>query len=134
MDENKRKHLEFLQNVIGRMNENSRHIKTWCITLLVALGAIFSTHHSVVILFVALFEVIVFWFLDAYYLCEERKFKLLYHDVTRKRESEIDFSMREWRYKSSYLKALISKAELLFYLPLSLLLLALIVVLVQRLN
>jgi hypothetical protein len=37
MDENKRKHLEFIQGVITRMNTSSFLIKGWTITLVSAL-------------------------------------------------------------------------------------------------
>lgn len=37
MNEKKLKHLEFLQNVITRMNSNSFMIKGWAITLVSAL-------------------------------------------------------------------------------------------------
>ena len=38
--ENKRKHLEFIQSVIARMNSNSFLIKGWSITLVSALFAL----------------------------------------------------------------------------------------------
>ena len=37
------KHLEFIQNVITRMNTNSFQIKTWAVTLVSALLAIFAS-------------------------------------------------------------------------------------------
>ena len=34
-----------------------------------------------------------FWLLDAYYVMQERKYRLLYNNVTDKQENEIDFKM-----------------------------------------
>lgn len=121
-NENKLKHLEFIQAVIARMNENSCHIKTWCVTILAALGAMYNLKPSIFIIVMACAIVVIFWSLDAYYLSLERKFKRMYHDVATKKESEINFSMREWHYQSSYWQAVFSKAARRFYLSLLILL------------
>ncbi len=42
MTEEQIKHLEFIQDVITRMNSNSFQIKGWCITILSALCAIYA--------------------------------------------------------------------------------------------
>ena len=123
MGENKRKHLEFIHSTIGRMNDNSRNIKTWCVTLLAALGAVFSVKQSVIIVFVACMVVGFCWALYAYYLQMERRFRNLYHYVAKKREEDIDFSMKEWKCPSQYRYAFLSKSERMFYLPLFVLLL-----------
>lgn len=44
MTEEQIKHLEFIQDVITRMNSNSFQIKGWCITILSALCAIYCDH------------------------------------------------------------------------------------------
>ncbi len=43
MDEDKRKHLEFIQGVINRHNSNSFMIKGWTITITAALYALAGT-------------------------------------------------------------------------------------------
>lgn len=81
MSEEKSQHLEFTQNVITRMNSNSFQIKSWNITLVSAIFAIYATNQNPYFVLVAVFPTIMFWFLDAYYLGQERKFRGLYNDI-----------------------------------------------------
>lgn len=81
MLEDKIKHLEFIQNIITRMNSNSFQIKSWAVTIVSALLAVFASTEKEYIILVAIFPVTIFWFLDAYYLMQERKFRGLYEDV-----------------------------------------------------
>jgi hypothetical protein len=93
MDENKRKHLEFIQNVITRMNSNSFLIKGWAITLVSALFALAAKDANVKYVMVTYISIPIFWGLDAYYLSLERQYRKLYEEVSAKNESAIDYSM-----------------------------------------
>ncbi len=75
------KHLEFIQSIITRMNTNSFQLKGWSVTISSALLAIYATTKNNNFILVSMFPVVVFWFLDAYYLMQERKFRGLYKDV-----------------------------------------------------
>ena len=75
------KHLEFIQAVITRMNANSFQIKGWTVTIVSALLAIFASTKNHYFILTGIFPNIVFWFLDSYYLQQERKFRGLYNDV-----------------------------------------------------
>jgi hypothetical protein len=77
------KHLEFIQNVITRMNTNSFQIKGWSIVISSALLAIYASNQNNYFFLAAVFPTLVFWFLDAYYLNQERKFRGLYNDVAK---------------------------------------------------
>lgn len=81
MSDDKIKHLEFIQNVIIRMNTNSFQIKSWFISIVSAFLAIFASTKESYFLLAAVFPCLIFWFLDAYYLSQERKFRGLYNDV-----------------------------------------------------
>jgi hypothetical protein len=81
MEEDKRKHLEFIQNVITRMNTNSFQIKSLAITLVTALMAVYVSTPKVTFLFIGILPTFLFWFLDSYYLKQERKFRGVYNDV-----------------------------------------------------
>ena len=83
MEENKVKHLEMIQMIITRMNSNSFQIKGWMITIVSALLAIYASSRNVTFIFIAIFPSLLFWYLDAYYLQQERKFRELYKDVLR---------------------------------------------------
>ena len=99
MVEDKRKHLEFIQNVITRMNSNSFVIKGWAITLVSALFALAAKDANLNYVLVTYIVIPTFWGLDAYYLSQERQYRGLYNDVAKKRESAIDYSMNASGYK-----------------------------------
>ena len=81
MSPEKIKHLEFIQNVITRMNTNSFQIKRWTVTIVSAILAIYASTKNCYFVLSATFPTVVFWFLDTYYLTQERKFRGLYNDV-----------------------------------------------------
>jgi hypothetical protein len=81
MSEDKLKHLEFIQNIITRMNSNSFQIKEWAVTIVSALLAIFASTKDGYFVLLGIFPTIMFWFLDAHYFTQERRFRGLYNDV-----------------------------------------------------
>ena len=81
MNPDKIKHLEFIQAIITRMNSNSFQLKGWAITIVSALLALYASSSNVIYIFIAIIPTILFWFLDAYYLQQERKFRGIYKDV-----------------------------------------------------
>ena len=90
MTEDKIKHLEFIQNIITRMNTNSFQIKEWMITIVSALLALYASSQEKMYIFVAIVPTLVFWCLDAYYLQQERKFRGLYDDVVKTLKPQSD--------------------------------------------
>jgi len=81
MSDEKLKHLEFIQNVITRMNTNSFQLKGWTVTIVSAILAIYASTKNYYFVLSAIFPTVIFWFLDTYYLTQERKFRGLYNDV-----------------------------------------------------
>ncbi|KAB0482446.1 hypothetical protein F7Q91_03290 [Vibrio chagasii] len=118
--ESKIAHLQFIQGVITRMNSNSFLIKGWTITLIAALLALSADNNPQ--LFVPSYIVgPIFWFLDGFFLSQERKFRGLYDHVRRLDEADIDFSMNPAAYNtrtSSWLSGIFSDTLVFFYLPL----------------
>ena len=80
-EEDKRKHLEFIQGVINRHNSNSFMIKGWTISISAALYALAGTINEPKIVLISIATTIVFWGLDAFYLSNERCFVDLYNAV-----------------------------------------------------
>lgn len=118
---NKITHLQMIEMVIERMAKNSFTLKGWSVTLVVAVfGFSIQTTQQKYIL-IAYVPIIVFWFLDAYYLLIERKYKSLYKLTLLKSETEIDFDMDinnlSTSKKNSYLFSVLSATELMFYAP-----------------
>ncbi len=128
MSEEKIKHLEFIQAVITRMNTNSFQIKSWTVTIVSALLAIYASSKNVNFILIGLLPVIVFWLLDAYYLMQERKFRGLYNDVAGISEEPKTlkvFEMRPDLYtgeKYTFISAFRSVTLLKMYFPLGIVL------------
>ena len=118
---NKHKHLEMIQNVINRLANTSFLLKGWGITLIIGLFAIIVEKKDAVYIIVALLTFTIFWFLDGYFISQERLFRSLYDEVRCKQESDIDFSMhieRFYKNKNTWLRSLFSLTISIFYLPL----------------
>ncbi len=100
MEKEKIRHLEFIQNIITRMNSNSFQIKEWMITIVSALLALYANSNNVTYIFVAIVPTSLFWYLDAYYLQQERKFRELYNDLLSDDSTIPLFSMPIQNYTS----------------------------------
>ena len=90
--EKKTSHLNMIQSIITRMGNNSFTLKGWTVGIMIAVYA-FVGNSNVKAVIVTLMPLIVFWFIDTYYLMLERKFRCLYDNVRIKDEKDIDFSM-----------------------------------------
>ena len=66
-----------------------------------------------------LFPIIGFWFLDSYYLWQERLYRKLYVRIISdiKGSSDLKLSVEEFKNSTKYLSALFSITELLTYGP-----------------
>jgi glucan phosphoethanolaminetransferase (alkaline phosphatase superfamily) len=91
------KHLEFIQNAITRMAQNSFMCKGWAIAIMAALIAFDSARVPREILIsapvLAIVVLLSFWFLDSYYLRLERLFRKLYDDVRKNDYSHDPYTM-----------------------------------------
>lgn len=123
MSAEKIKHLEFIQAVITRMNTNSFQMKGWMVAIVSAILALYASTQNHYFVLVAILPTVIFWFLDAYYLWQERKFRGLYNDVAvlSKAPQNIElFAMRPDLYtggKYSYWDVFTSITILPLYLP-----------------
>lgn len=93
MKEDKIAHLGFIQNVIARMGGNSFLLKGWSVTLVAAIFALSSKDADQRFILLAYFPVLVFWFLDAFFLHQEKLFRKLYDEVVADRLPSNLFSM-----------------------------------------
>ena len=80
-DEDKRKHLDFLQGTISRMASNSFVLKAWSVTLATGLIGLSAKDANPWIALLALLPIAVFCGLDTYYLALERRFRCLYNEA-----------------------------------------------------
>lgn len=93
MTDKKIKHLEMIENVIERMAKNCFQLKGWAMTLVALVGTLGAQGSNKKFMLLAFIPVVGFWFLDAFYLQQERRYKQLYKNVTIKSEEEIDFNL-----------------------------------------
>jgi len=77
-------HLTIMQGVINRMAENSRSCKVWCVTLVAAVLVLVARTGEPQHTLIALIPTGLLWFLDAYYLGLERRFRNSYNDFVAK--------------------------------------------------
>jgi hypothetical protein len=93
------KEIDIIQDIIKQMAFNSFMIKGWAITLVVVTLLLKGTEkHQVWIAFIPL---VVFWFLDAYFLRQERMYRKLYKWVinNRLKTEEYLFDMNARRFE-----------------------------------
>lgn len=118
MNDIKMKHLEFIQSIISRMANNSFMIKSWTITILTAIFLLADKDTNSNFVFVALIPTIFFFFLDAYYLQLERKYRQLYNLVVTD-ELVDNMSLKvlpsSKEDKTTFFQALFSKTIIIFY-------------------
>jgi len=92
------KEIDIIQDIIRRMAFNSFLIKGWAISLVVIALLLKGTEYQVWIAFIPL---LVFWFLDTYFLWQERMYRKLYEWVIKNRlkTDEYLFDMNAYRFK-----------------------------------
>jgi hypothetical protein len=113
-------HLGFIQSVINRMGSNSAMIKGWTVTLVAAIFALASKDSNQNFIFIALIAALLFGFLDAYYLSQEKQYRELYKRVAEKddvRFLSMDAHSSACKSAGFFLSALKSVSIYLFYLP-----------------
>lgn len=93
------KEIDIIQDIIKRMAFNSFMIKGWAITLVVVTLLLKGTEKYQV--WLAFIPLLVFWFLDAYFLWQERMYRKLYKWVINNRMNteEYLFDMNAYRFK-----------------------------------
>lgn len=122
--------LEQIQQIIEREANNSFKIKGWTITLVVVVILFRAGDYQILLGYIPL---ISFWYLDSYYLKQERKFRELYNWVRSNRinSNEKFFDMNPSRFSEStdtICDIMWSKTQLFFYGMIALLLITVFIV------
>lgn len=118
MNDNKLKHLEFIQNVITRMNSNSFLIKGWAVTLISALFALSAKDANLRYVMISYIVIPTFWVLDGFFLSQERQYRNLYRDIRQVMPQDIDFKMDAKEYdigRNTWLNSIFSGTLGIFY-------------------
>ena len=101
MNENKLKHLEFIQNIVTRHNANSFLIKGWSVTLVSALFALAADKANLKFVLIAYIPVLILWGLDGFFLSQEKQYRKLYEEVAAKKEDDIDFNLNATKFNTA---------------------------------
>lgn len=121
--EKKMKHLEMVERIIERMGNNSFQLKGWAVTLVSIVGALSAKGSDKRFFLLSFLPLVAFWILDSFYLLKERKYRILYKNISIKEEKDVDFNMNtrdivlsgEEASRICYFKCLFSITEVLFY-------------------
>ena len=90
------KHLEFIQHIITRMANNSFLLKGWSLTISTAIVGLASKSEGIAGDYFMLFPIILFWYLDSYYLSQERAFRKLYEKAITEQATNYSLDNREF--------------------------------------
>jgi hypothetical protein len=111
-----------IQHITNRMAINSVIIKGWTVAVLGVLLLLNGTRFQALI---AVFALLVFWYLDAYFLRQKKTYRALYNEIVENKLNVSDefFDMRTARNEAGMevprLSGLmLSKTLLIFYGPL----------------
>ena len=111
--------IETIQHIINRMATNSFIIKGWTVAVVGAILLLSGTRYQALI---AVFAVLFFWYLDAYFLRQKKMYRALCNEIVENKLNTSDefFNMRTARYEAGIEaprpgKLMLSKALLIFY-------------------
>lgn len=74
-------HIDLVEAQISRMSDNSKQMKTWCIALVSGIVGIYMQTGNWFLLWIGFAIIILFAWMDAYYLFIERQFRCVYNDI-----------------------------------------------------
>ena len=130
--EEKIRHLEMIQAVITRMAANSFMLKGWAVTLVAGVFVLSSKDSNPLYFLIAYIPIILFWFLDSYYLQLERKFRIFYKHVGNHNEQDLKFCIKapdsSDADKTMYFQSFFSVTVAGFYAPMALLVATVVVI------
>ncbi len=118
-------HMKMTQDIITRMNRNSFQLKGWMLTIVAACLALFGSSSNAVYIWVAIAPTVVFWFLDTFYLREERKYVAIHGKLVKifngkeqiKDFMLFDLSTKEYRGgRYNFFAVMFSRTEWSLYL------------------
>jgi len=140
-NENFREYLNLIQNIINRLAQNSFRVKEWYPVIFSAVILISFTYSDSLskILIYSMLSIILlaFWYLDSYYLRQERLFRSLYNkkvaefnDSTKRNRMKIFImNVKEFlEIEQRTFRIMFSISELCFYIPFLIILVGLLVV------
>jgi hypothetical protein len=126
------KYLEMIQTVISRVANNGAALKNYCLTLVTAICGFSISLQRPLVAAMAFLPVIIFALLDAQYLKVERRFRGLFDQIAQEDWStmptfQIDLALTKTQ-QISFLAVLCSWSILIFYAPLAVAIVAIVLI------
>lgn len=119
-DEKVVKHLEMTQGVINRLAGNSFSLKSWSMALLGAVLIFIARNETANtdILYALFLPIVGFWWLDSFYLWQERLFREVYNNYRTKENSDFDMNPTKHMAKAKCcrLSVFFSQTVAVFYI------------------
>lgn len=115
LDDNARKHLEFIQAVIGRLATDSFLMKGWSLTVAAAFYGYAAAHANWRVAIPGLLPGLAFWYLDAYFLRQERAYRHLYDDARVRAVTNFSMNAKGYLPCESWRKTFFSLTLSVFY-------------------
>ena len=111
-------HLKIVQAIINRLAWNSLLIKGWSLTLIVAAMVLIARKdmESPYLTLPLILPVLVFWFLDGYFLWQERLFRKLYDEIRGESDTDYNMGVGGFRTEIRWLNTTFSRTLIPFYL------------------
>lgn len=124
--DDKKQYLVMIQGLVARMEANSFALKSWTVTLVAAILALSATSINKRYALISVMPVIIFWVMDTYYIQLQRKYRFLFESIRKsKDDSDVNFDLSLEtlnqcvgdNMKLRFVAGFLSKTELMFYLP-----------------
>ena len=119
------KEIDLIQAIITRMANNSFLLKGWLVSLIAVILALNKDSllqpNNVNLYFILIIPVFIFWYLDAYFLQIERRYRELYKWVIKNRSATNEhlFDLNHKRFKkdvANIFGVMFSETLIVFYL------------------
>lgn len=75
------KHLDYIQSIVARMSHSSTQAKSWLLPVVTATFGYALTRRSGTVALLGIAAILLFWYMDASYLRQERAYRRLYNAV-----------------------------------------------------
>ena len=97
------KSLEFLQNIIARLNNNSFSVKVFATTIFGLLITLYIEKKDILFIYICLVCMIVLALMDSLYLCNERKFSKIYSNIIKSsKDKDLEVKIVNYLYKKGF--------------------------------
>jgi hypothetical protein len=131
IEESKIRHLEMIQRIIDRMANCSFMLKGWSITLVLGVFTLLGVENFKTCFYIVYVPVLAFWYLDAYFLRQERLYRKLYEKIRLEDSPVSDFSLEisqeeESDERCKFIRCFFSETLFFYYGPLLLICISII--------